>query len=374
MISTVEAPETETTKEGSNVTFAPSAEDASAASASGKQVKYYNIPGDSVYAATQKLEDEHRNAIRWLHHHGSDNNISYADLGKQLKKSDGSVYDGNTIFKVLTGRHEAKLDNIVKSILDLKRIVEERGAITRADFIETSLTRLIYKICDTALIYQQINFIIGDYQIGKTFILEQYERTHNHGQTCYLRMPEGGGLYDVIQEFAAKLKISGQSREIKHRITRSFDDRMLLIIDEAHQSFLTNKGASRIRALEFIREIHDRCKCGVVICGSGLFDDELQNGRHRKLLQQLTRRSLIVHRLPARPTRSDLLLFSKHYGLPEPKQDALELQNIIIRDHGLGRWCSILRAASRSAHKAKQKLTWQHILDTDATLTALAGK
>lgn len=336
-----------------------------------RPARSYNIPGDTVFTATADLTDDERNAIRWLHNFGSENNISYADLGKMLKKPDGSSYDGNTIFKVLTGKHEAKLQNITKSIFDLKRIIEERSTITRVDFIETHLSRSIFKICDTALKYQKIQFIFGDFQVGKTTALEEYERTHNHGQTVYLRMPEGGGLYDLIYELAIKLKISGQAREIKHRITRSFDARMLLIVDEAHQSFLTTRSNSRIRALEFIREIHDRSKCGVVICASGLLEREIASGAQRNLLKQLTRRALEPLALPDRPEKADLDTFARHYKLAPAAGEALQLQTSTIRDHGLGKWCTLLQAASSAAHKDKERLTWEHVLDADAHFTRI---
>ena len=339
----------------------------------GKRARRYNIPGDTVHTATADLDDEPRNAIRWLHHFGSEQNLNYAELGAMLKKPDGSTYDGNTVYKVLTGRHEAKLDGITKAVLDLKHLVEERASITRIPFVETNLTRRIWKFCEASLIYQKIMFIIGESQIGKTEALLAYQRAHNHGQTVYLRLPEGGGLRDTQYRLAEILKISTQASNLRDRIIAAFDDRMLLLVDEAHQCFLTARGQNRIRAFEYLREIHDLKRCGIVFCGTNVLDHELLNGPHRKLLAQFTRRGLRSLKLPDRPTPADLALIAKHYNLAPAAGEAADLQKEVIRDHGLGSWFSLLQAASRIASKTKSKLSWAHVLKADAALNSLAN-
>lgn len=360
--------ETETQTESSGGASSTSPNFDSAASAA--STRRFNIPGDVARRATSALPADQRDAILWLHTYGYDHNLSCDELGAMLKQPDGSSYDKHTVWSVLTGRHGAKKDNFVKAILDFKRLVEARATITRSGFVATALAKKIFDLCEAALIYQKWALIFGPTQIGKTTALEEYARTHNHGQTTYLRMPEGGRYLDFISEFARVLRISPQNPNLKHRIIDSFDSQKLLIIDEAHQPFI-KLGQTSHRPLEFIREIWDRTKCGVVLSATDLLDAQFQTGSAKGILDQISQRRLLTTRLPKKPTRADLNTFAKSYRLAPADGEALQLQSEIIRDSGLGRWLTILQAASRLAEKRKQPLSWEHAIKAHAAFLKL---
>lgn len=324
----------------------------------------YNIAGDVVFKASADLPEDQRRAVRWLHDYCAENNIAYQEVGQRLKKDDGGAYDGNTVYKILTGRHRAQFDRVTKSILDFKRLVEERATIKRLPFIQTRLAKKIFQVCEAALIYQKIAFVSSDGQVGKTTAAREYQRTHNHGQTIYARMPAGGSLRLFLEELANSFKgisLQDKTNVLKSRIISAFDENMLLIVDEVHQIFSAR--SMKVETIEFIREIHDRRKCGVVLIDTNVFPREIATGHHHQLLSQLDRRSLVKLQLPTRPSVPDLESIAAGYKLPKATGEALKLQTDIVRDHGLGVWCTYLQAASRRAEKKQKSMSWAHVIE-----------
>jgi DNA transposition AAA+ family ATPase len=362
--------DTDTATETTNATTTAVARRDDADASAVSHSRNYNIPGDVVNKATADLPDDQRAAVRWLHHHCAENNTRLNDIADKIRRPDGSAFSDHTLWRVLTGRYGAELDKITAAILGYKKFVEERATIRRAPFIMIRVAKRIFALCDSARMYSKVVFIFGASQTGKTTALEEYQRAHNHGETIYLRMPAGGNLRAFMEELAISLRISPQqsSTELRRRIVRSFDERMLLIVDEAHQLFV--KGI-QVKTIELIREIHDRCKMGVVLVGTEILASELQEGKHKELLRQLDLRSLAKARLKPTPSKSDLNTFAEHYNLAPAAGEALKLESETIRDFGLGRWCTLLQAGSRMAAKKSQKLSWDHVVKAHATLTAL---
>ncbi len=333
----------------------------------------YRLPGDQVYKATQHMPDAQRSAIRWLHHHGVDNNLDLEELGAMIKQPGGKPYSRDSVYQLLTGRREAGIEKMVQAIERLKKLIESRRVVNKLGFIETSLTRKIFSVCEAALTYQKIVQIFGDSQIGKTEALEEYARQNNHGQTIYVRVPEGGGLNYFMASLADRLGFSSQQKipELRARAIASFDSRMLLIVDEIHNIFSTGTNLTHFRVPEFIREIYDRTKCGVVISGTNVFEAKLAKAAGKKLFDQFQRRSLCKLQLPNIPTDDDLDTFAAAHGLPPATGEAFEAQTTIITHDGLGVWLTYLRAGSHMATKKNNKFTWEWVLKARDTILAL---
>jgi hypothetical protein len=279
----------------------------------------------------------------------------------------------SSLSQLFSGKYPAALDNFVAEIETFRKLMGQRTAAQKVSFIQTGLSGRIFQCIEAASIYQRIVFIYGASQIGKTCALEQFAGRSQ--DVIYVRMPEGGILGDFLYELAHALKISTEhnTAQLKRRIKAAFDDRMTLIVDELHQVFMTKGGSSRLRSIEYIREIHDRCKCGVVLAGTNIFRDEIQHGRHRQLLEQLDLRGLAAIQLPDRPSSEDLNAFSAAYGLQPASGSALDLQTAVIRDHRLSRWLSILQAASRVASRKNEPMGWDHVLTAHAGLKVLGN-
>jgi DNA transposition AAA+ family ATPase len=339
----------------------------------------YRLTGDAVNQATANLPDAHRSELRWLHAYASENNVSLDDLAAMLKKPNGDTYSRDSVYQALTGRRAeagASLAPICDAIARVRKIMEERATIRRAPFIETSLTKRIFKYCNAALNFQKVAFIYGHSQIGKTTALEEYQRQNNHGQTIYVRMPTRGTMNEFVCWLAKTLRIRTGMKmwDMKERIISAFDDRMLLIVDQCHECFSAHYNSRAMASLVFAMEIHDRTKCGLVLAGTTDFERGMHDAAHRDVMVQLLKRAFPKPlRLPAKPTAKNLDEFAAHYGLEPAKGEALELQSETIRDLDLGVWLTYLQVASRISAKKGQALKWTHVLEARDSFNALGG-
>jgi hypothetical protein len=328
------------------------------------------IPGDIVNKATADLPDNQRSAIRRFHAHYIENDLSIEEAAKLIRLS------GSTLSLVLRGKYNASLDNVVAEIDAFFDLQEKRSQGRKLQFIPTKLTERIWQVCAAALEFQRIAYIFGDSQVGKTEALEAYARTHNHGSTIYVAVPTGGALSHFLVKLAEKLRISAALREtdLRRRIIEAFDDRMLLIVDEAHRCVPQSRFVDRrIQTIEFIREIFDERKCGVVICATKAFQDAMERGALANLLKQTKRRRLCAMHLPDRATREDLNTFAAAYDLAPSSGAARELETRLIDEEALGMWLTVLRMAAKLAAQRKQKLAWAHVLSAWAGLQQLEG-
>lgn len=356
--------------------------------------KKYRIAGDTVFRATAEMPNEQRNALRWLDSHARENNMGRDDLGKLLKKPDHTHYSFDSIYQALTGRRDGGLDQICQSIEEYRKFYERESSLTKSGFIETAVTDAVFRICRKALTRHRICFIFGESQVGKTTALMEYKARNNHGETIYVSMPTGGGITYFTEELAIQLGISPQTKErdLRRRIIGMFDERMLLIVDECHQCFRNSRSERSMFALEFIREIHEKRKCGVVLSGTNVFRDEIQTGKSAGMLRQLWLRGLSPLQLPDRPTLDQLERFAEAYRLDPPRAPTtdwpisfrsatgdlqkhtdcpMRIQTEVIDVSGLGRWIAILQEASDMATEKRVKLSWAHVIAAYALFKAL---
>jgi hypothetical protein len=329
------------------------------------------IAGDVVNKATQHLPDEQRSAIRRLHAHYVEHDLSLDEVGKLIGYDSGAV-----VSLVFRGKYEANLETVVKAIDDFFSLADKRSQGRKLDFIETALTRKIWNVCDAAVEFQKIAFIFGDMQIGKTEALKAYQVAHNHGSTIYVSVPTGGALLNFLTVLARKLRISENLSitKLRERIISAFDDRMLLIVDEAHRC-IRDSGNSQmpIQTIEFIREIFDEKACGVVICATNVFRDAMDGGPVEKILRQTKRRRLCALQLPNTPTQNDLNTFAAGYGLEPSSGAARELEKKLVEAEALGMWLTLLRMGAKLAAQRKAKMKWEHVLAAHAGLKTLEG-
>lgn len=328
------------------------------------------IPGDIVNRATAELPDNQRSAIRRLHAYYIENNLGLGDLGKLIGYSDATI---STLFR---GKFEGSVDNVFQAIERFFKLEDERGQSRKLPFIKTDLTNRIWKVCAQALEFQKIAFIFGDYQIGKTEALIAYKEAHNHGSTVYVRMPTGGSLCNFLVALARELRIGTNLSivRLRERIKAAFDDRMLLIVDEAHACIREHGRSQRsVESIDFIREIFDEKKCGVVICATNIFRDAMNTGNLFQILGQTKRRRLCSLQLPNSPTQDDLNTFAAAYHLPPSSGHARDLEHRLVSDEALGMWLTLLRMGAKIAVKRKEKMNWNHVILAHAGLRDLEG-
>lgn len=364
------------------------------------QNQRWRIAGDTVARVLADQPDDIRRELKWLQGYGLQRQMSYAEAGALLRQPDsGKPYSGDSIYQALTGRRndsEGSLRNLAESVRELRQRVEETAPRGRAAFIETSLTKRIWGACAAALRRQKLTFIFGPSQIGKSTAIAEYAARHNHGETIMVRMPTRGALGDFLEELAIRIGISPQSKtkELRRRIIESFDDRTLLIVDECHECLRSHYSDRALATLDFIREIYDRRRCGVVLVGTDVFRAGV---RSIKILKQLWLRGYRPLQLPAAPTPANLVDFAKAFGLdPAPDRNITveheatddsgrttqetvrgnpsAIQAKVITTYGLGRWLNILEDAAESAADAGKRNTWGRVILAHHTAQQIEGQ
>lgn len=316
------------------------------------------IPGDVVNKATQDLPDDQRSAIRGMHRFAMDNNLSNAEVGKLIGVTDAVV---SLVFR---GKYGASVANVAKEMGSFLTLEEKRNEGRALPFIKTNLYAEVETICGMALTLQKIGFLFGDNQIGKSECLKYYQRTHNHGSTIYVEMPTGGALCYFLAKLAEAVGIGSQSREVdlRRRILEAFDERMLLIVDEADRAIpgsLTPKSA--LKSFDFISELFNERRCGVVICGNDELRKAVSKGEVATIMKKSWRRRFCGKELPNTPSRADLNIFAKAWGLPPSADATRELEEKVIQDEALGVWLTLLRYAAILAKQRNTKMQWQHV-------------
>jgi DNA transposition AAA+ family ATPase len=324
--------------------------------------------GDHVIQATNKLPERDRDAVRWLFFHSIENGITMKGAAEAIR------YSSTTVYRLCKGEYDGDVGKVAEAIAGYRRIAEERSTLVSESFVETATAKRIFQICDAASLYQIIAAIYGDSQTGKTTALEEYTRRHNHGATKLIRLPAAAGVQMMIRTFAEACQISPRSsfEALRKRVLKAIDANTLVIIDELHQAFSTYHSNSRIACLEIIREIHDRTGCGMVLCGTNIARDEIQDGPHKRLLEQINRRGVFKLQLPQYATIDDRNAIAKHYGLPVAKGDAKHLVDRIIKSNGLKAYVTYLKAAARLANRRKLDVNWDHFIAAHDTIFALS--
>lgn len=360
--------------------------------------KKFRIPGERVRGSVRGLPEHQRDDVIWFYNHLVRLDPDKQSLGKILRKQGGGYYSDSSIVHLLTGGRADRGENtdaIHASIVALRKIEEPREEQAESGFIETRLFRVIEGRALKALRRQRIAWIFGDGQSGKTTALKEVRRRHNHGTTIYVEVPVGGayGKFLIALAEALNISIKGRTRDIEIAILSAIDSTNLLLIDEAHEFFKGREKASGMSALSFVRQLWNKCKCGIVIAMTNEGRDELLGGRYAKSLQQIWRRRITPLQLPNAPADDDAALFAKAFGLsPAPDKDVsvkltiwdekgreqeivhtdnpLKLQREQLRKEGLGVWIGILEDASDMARDLGKPISWPAVLKAHAQAQA----
>jgi DNA transposition AAA+ family ATPase len=336
-----------------------------------------NVGGDKLKPKLAELVEskditaEQADLIWWYFAYAKDGDWSLRRAATEIG------VDQTTIYRVFNCIYGAKLDNICSRIARFKRTVEVRGNINDIPYVETSIGRKVGQVCQASWASQSIAMIWGESQTGKTYALEHFTRTNNHGTTKYVRLPAKGGIQMVAKEFAKACYVSADSsfEGIRDRILKAVDSSNLVIVDEVHEAFISYQKTSAVSILEFFREIHDRTKCGMVLCMTNIGRDEIEKGKLSPVLKQLSRRGVIKLQLPDLAPESDFLLIAaKAFKLPRPEREDLEIVRTIRHQNGLGVFCHYLKMGARLAKNLGQTYAWSHFATAYNTLTALSDK
>lgn len=337
-------------------------------------------PGDVVNRNTERLPDEQRDALRWLHAFGAERDLTNRQLGESIGVSESTI---SRIYGASLS-YEGNLDNVCDKIAALRRKIdaERQDNPRQMPFQETSLARHLFKLGKLAVQYNRIVPAWGPAQIGKSRTCKEAAARHL-GQYVYCEMPVGGSISNFIANLGEPLRIgTRRAAEARRRIVGGFDGSMLLIVDQMHRLFMDRNGhvleelsSARLDTLDYIIEIFDAHEPGIMLVGSEVWRDSVQHPALKKFFAQLRGRSLNPDgfQLPAKPSRGDLNLFAAHYGLPPATGDGLALQTKIIEGGGgLAVWLTRLKLASQGAAKRGKQIEWSDVVRADDVFTKIA--
>lgn len=326
-----------------------------------------NIGGNTATAATEWMQPDDRLLFRWLHTVCREQEWSWDEVARRTDVS------STTLYRVWTDKYRdtkgdrVPVDKLAEKVARFKRIWEARKDIPSGDvFIPTSVWERVDWLCRRAFDRQKIGLIYGESQIGKTTCAKEHTRRNNHGQTHYVEMPPAAGVQLMTKTIAKALHVSAKTsfESLIEDVVDALDENKLLIIDEVHRVFTTYQKASVMRCLDVLRYIHDQTKCGMVLCGTNVFRDQLKEGEFFQYLKQLRRRGLYELQLPSTPPRSDLDLVAKRFGLEPATGEAEDVLLHMAKQHGFGMVITRLTDAVEMATRRKRPVTWDDFIKT----------
>lgn len=293
-------------------------------------------------------------ALMWFHQHALDNSLSLKDCGQAIG------YDTTTVFRVLKGTYEGNWKNITEGILSYRKLAENRGTIQTNEFVENSISRLIFSGLDYAMANNSITVIVGESRQGKTVSGKAWRDANNLGRSAFITAPAYGGTKALLQEICRTVG-AGQNLPTTGAhaaILRAFNKNRILIVDEAHRLLPGDRRTNPVN-LEILRDIHDRTGCALALLATARFDAELRKGEY--MFEQLIGRIGMPIRLPRKIKTGDISPILQQY-VARPSEGLLEICVDIANKPGrLGILVETLKVASRIAKKKSAKLDEDHV-------------
>jgi hypothetical protein len=127
--------------------------------------------------------------------------------------------------------------------------------------------------------------------------------------------------------------------------------------------------------MEFIREINDLSRCGVLLVGSTAgFAILSTHPDYARLFASVTPVDVVAKTSRLKPDSrlADLAKIAKSFGL-QPDPDSLEYCANLADQHTMARLFDSLRLATGRADKRREELSWDHVLKvTESTLKLAA--
>ena len=317
----------------------------------------------------EQMDEAGYAVLWWLYSYMQENNVSWGAIAKELDISQ------TTIHRVMHGKYGAELTNVLATIRAFKAKQDHKAAQTRIGFIETKVWGAISELLTNVLTTSGAGLIYGPSQAGKTECITEFCRRHGTDTAKVIRIPSNCHFSYLLDQLAEPLNVNLRSplNEKRRKIIKAIDPSMILIFDECHQFFTTCSEQVAIRNMEYIREIHDVCKCGIVLCATDVLKKEISEGKHKKILEQFKFRAPYELKLPQKPLKRDVAKIIAYFELPKPTAQSKEAVDSIVDSYGIGLLIKHLIAASALASNKKDSINWDYFDSVYETLSALSA-
>ncbi len=319
----------------------------------------------------KRITPEQGETIFWFHGYAMNRGLSNSELAA------ASGISKTAISQIFSGHYPADdWSAMCVRISQFRKMCDSEVRNAKVGFIDTEIASTVFQVCDNARHDGMPAFIYGASQIGKTKALMEYVRRANNPCVKYLRCRAGmtkSRLARLLGETCHLRKLDRlSSNEIIDGVADSLDSSSLLILDEFHMMTETVKSDVSRQLVEYIREIYDLTKCGMVTAATKVGLMDLEEGPNRLLFDQFRRRGILKVVLPDVPPVRDINAFAKAYGLPIPHGEELRFVKGLIKQRGLGVFSAYLAKAQGKVNAANKKTPGSATLDW-AYFSALAN-
>jgi DNA transposition AAA+ family ATPase len=181
-------------------------------------------------------------------------------------------------------------------------------------YIPTKTAQKIVNVCQYAQTLRDMGLVIGSPGTGKTCAVEYYQAAHPNVFMATME-PAKSSVHHVLLELATLLRLSERSAlAISDAIVRRLKGRdALLLIDEAQHL--------NSSAIDQLRTIHDKARCGVVLLGNESIVGKLGDAQRTPQLAQLYSRFGLRETLQ-RPLNADIDALLKAWGVDDRDEKA----------------------------------------------------
>ena len=304
-----------------------------------------------VYVDAGRIDDEGLETFMRLFILGKQRGYDFDHTGKLVN------YSGSTLSRLFAGKYDGNLQQVAEQFSSHLEMEAEREKMRNDLFIENSIWRDVSEICELAQKRNSPVRLVGPSQIGKTFCLKEFQR-RSKMQVCYCRVPAAPTFKLLADEIcdAVGVPTSLRVEDARLRVKKAIGPNTLLIIDELHELAISAGKGTAMKCMEWLREIYDKSKCGMVLCGTRTMEDDLINDPKIKgWLAQMNKRCIRVLNLPNRIPDDDIDLAAKAYGITGSKACVENL----LKSIDMNRLTTCLAVTVRWCNTNKHQKTWE---------------
>lgn len=298
-----------------------------------------------------------------------------AEAARKVKHgpSKNAITSG-ALSQLLTGKYKADPSALCASIDRVVNLESGRAIFTSNGFVQTRMYKTMTEMADIAIITQGITCVHGGLLAGKTTNAGALAHLYDKASPIFMTAPYADSYGGFVKRLAAVRGVEsrGTLSDVRERILQSFDSSHLLIIDEFHQPITHYSYSQAKRVFEFIREINDLCRCGILLIGASVgYETIMHDETFERIAASLYAKDITPFIPGKGNNETDLQAIAKTYGLPDPGEADLALCRDIVSHFSVGRLFEILKLAAGASERRGESLTWSTVQKIQGTLLKL---
>lgn len=277
--------------------------------------------------------------------------------------------DGSVLCRALKGNWTGDMDRVEAACEHALEVMEGGGVI------ETSVVRGCRTACAAVSIAREIGLIWGPLQCGKTTALRDYVRANS--DACYVRVSPRSGLPILAEDMAKAIGCerpeTATFRTNRRNILENAAGRTM-IVDELHEAFTTHGFDAAVSYIEFLREVHDRTGCALVLCGTDALPRSFRDKHYAPVLRQTWERGIVRKTFATLPPWRDVEAAARFLGVDDDLDPAgLLAMQTALKGMSFGAVCRVMRAARNMADKRGKPMKWKRVTEALHELDTFAA-